>query len=81
MEISFAPELEAKLNRIAAQTGKGADQIVKELVATISITTNGSGKKWRRVLLLSIGASPSLTKRCVTKWSEFSARDEVPLVA
>jgi predicted transcriptional regulator len=34
MEISFAPELEAKLNRIAAQTGKGVDQIVKELVAS-----------------------------------------------
>lgn len=34
MEISFAPELEAKLNRIASQTGKGPDQIVQELVAT-----------------------------------------------
>lgn len=34
MEISFAPELEAKLNRIASQTGKGADQVVRELVAT-----------------------------------------------
>jgi len=33
MEISLAPELEAKLNRIAAQTGKGADQVVQELVA------------------------------------------------
>ena len=32
MEISFAPELEAKLNRIASQTGKGADQVVRELV-------------------------------------------------
>ena len=34
MEISFPPELEAKLNRIASQTGKAADKIVKELVAT-----------------------------------------------
>jgi predicted transcriptional regulator len=34
MEISFAPELEAKLSRIAAQTGKGVDQVVKELVAS-----------------------------------------------
>jgi predicted transcriptional regulator len=33
MEITFAPELEAKLNRIASQSGKGADQIVQELVA------------------------------------------------
>lgn len=33
MEISFAPELEEKLNRIASQTGKGPDQIVQELVA------------------------------------------------
>jgi predicted transcriptional regulator len=34
MEISFAPELEAKLIRIASEIGKGADQIVQELVAT-----------------------------------------------
>lgn len=34
MEISFAPELEAKLNRIASQTGKEPDQIVQELVAS-----------------------------------------------
>ena len=33
MEISFAPELEAKLNQIASQTGKGTSQIVQELVA------------------------------------------------
>ena len=34
MQISLAPELEAKLNRIASQTGKRADQIVQELVAS-----------------------------------------------
>ena len=34
MEISFAPELEAKLNRVASQTGKGPDQVVRELVAS-----------------------------------------------
>jgi predicted transcriptional regulator len=34
MEISFAPELEAKLNRIASQTGKGPDEVVRELVAS-----------------------------------------------
>jgi predicted transcriptional regulator len=34
MEISFAPELEARLNRIASQTGKEPDQIVQELVAS-----------------------------------------------
>jgi predicted transcriptional regulator len=33
MEISFAPELEAKLNQVASQTGKGASQIVEDLVA------------------------------------------------
>ncbi len=33
MEIFFSPELEAKLNRIASQTGKGASQVVQELVA------------------------------------------------
>ncbi|HEY1799595.1 MAG TPA: hypothetical protein VGG46_01570 [Terriglobales bacterium] len=33
MEISLAPELEAKLNRIASETGKGANQVVQELVA------------------------------------------------
>lgn len=34
MEISFAPELEARLNRIASQSGKGASQVVQELVAS-----------------------------------------------
>jgi predicted transcriptional regulator len=33
MEISLAPELEAKLNRIASETGKGASQVVQELVS------------------------------------------------
>jgi predicted transcriptional regulator len=34
MEISFAPELEAKLNRIASQAGKAPGEIVRELVAS-----------------------------------------------
>jgi len=34
MEVSLAPELEARLNRIASQTGKDPDQIVQELIAT-----------------------------------------------
>jgi predicted transcriptional regulator len=34
MEISFAPDLEARLNQIASQAGKRADQIVQELVAS-----------------------------------------------
>jgi predicted transcriptional regulator len=34
MEISFAPEIEAKLKQIASQTGKDADQVVQELVAS-----------------------------------------------
>jgi predicted transcriptional regulator len=33
MEIRFAPELEARLNQIASQTGKGTDEVVRELVA------------------------------------------------
>jgi predicted transcriptional regulator len=33
MEISFAPELEARLNRIASEAGKGPDEVVRELVA------------------------------------------------
>jgi predicted transcriptional regulator len=34
MEISFTPELEAKLSRIASQTGKQPYQIVQELVTS-----------------------------------------------
>jgi len=34
MEISFAPELEAKLDRIASHAGKRPDEIVRELVAS-----------------------------------------------
>ncbi len=33
MEISFAPELEARLARIASQSGKGPNEVVRELVA------------------------------------------------
>ena len=33
MEISLAPELESRLARIAAEAGKGVDQVVQELVA------------------------------------------------
>jgi predicted transcriptional regulator len=33
MQISLAPELEAKLNQIASQSGKDPGQIVEELVA------------------------------------------------
>lgn len=33
MEISLAPELEAKLNEIASEAGKGPSQVVEELVA------------------------------------------------
>jgi predicted transcriptional regulator len=32
MEISLAPELEARLTRIASETGKAANQVVEELV-------------------------------------------------
>lgn len=34
MEISFAPELKAKLERIASEAGKRPDEIVRELVAS-----------------------------------------------
>ena len=34
MEIHFTVELEAKLNRIAADTGRPAEQIVNDLVQT-----------------------------------------------
>ena len=32
MEVSLAPEIEARLARIAAEAGKAADQVVRELV-------------------------------------------------
>jgi predicted transcriptional regulator len=34
MEISLTPEVEAGLARIAAETGKAANQVVQELVAS-----------------------------------------------
>jgi predicted transcriptional regulator len=33
MEISLAPELEARLSRIASEAGKAAKQVVEELVS------------------------------------------------
>jgi predicted transcriptional regulator len=34
MEILFAPELKARLERIASQNGKRPDEVVRELVAS-----------------------------------------------
>jgi predicted transcriptional regulator len=34
MEISLAPEIEARLARIASEEGKAANQVVQDLVAT-----------------------------------------------
>jgi predicted transcriptional regulator len=34
MEIPFTPELEAKLDQVASETGRGADQLVVELVTS-----------------------------------------------
>jgi predicted DNA-binding protein len=33
MEVHFAPELEAKLNELAATTGRPADELVQDVVA------------------------------------------------
>ena len=33
MEVRFAPELEAKLNELAATTGRPADELVQDVVA------------------------------------------------
>ena len=34
MEIHFAPELEATLRRVASETGRGAEEVVQDLVET-----------------------------------------------
>ena len=33
MEVRFAPELEAKLNELAATTGRPADELVQDVIA------------------------------------------------
>ena len=33
MEVHFTPDLEKKLNELAAKTGRGADEIVQDVVA------------------------------------------------
>lgn len=33
MEVSLAPEVEARLAQLASETGKGANQVVQELVS------------------------------------------------
>ena len=33
MEVHFTPDLDKKLNELAAKTGRGADQIVQDVVA------------------------------------------------
>ena len=33
MEVHFTPDLEKKLNELAAQTGRGADELVQDVMA------------------------------------------------
>ena len=33
MEVHFSPELEKKLNDLAAKSGRGADELVQDVVA------------------------------------------------
>ena len=33
MEVPFAPEVQARLNQLASESGKGVDEIVQELVS------------------------------------------------
>ena len=78
----YSLHLSLKPNLIESppKPAKGWTRSRNSWLRAISITINGSGKKWRRVWLLSIGASPSQTKKCVARWSESSARVEDPLV-
>jgi predicted transcriptional regulator len=34
MEINFSPEFQAQLNRVASESGRGAEQLVRDLVQT-----------------------------------------------
>jgi predicted transcriptional regulator len=34
MEVHFSPEFEAQLKRVASETGRGAEQLVQEIVQT-----------------------------------------------
>ena len=48
MDLHVPPELEAKLNRLAAGTGRDAEQVALDLLANSLEHDDGSGVKWRR---------------------------------
>jgi predicted transcriptional regulator len=45
MELHLSPELQAKVDRIAAQEGRDAQSLVQEAVERLWDTTNGSFAK------------------------------------
>ena len=49
MILKVPPELEAKLARLAAQTGRTVEQVALDLLASSVIMKNGSDAKSRRV--------------------------------
>jgi hypothetical protein len=48
MELRVPPDLEAKLNRLAESTGRTAEQLALDLLATLLSTTSGFGVRWKR---------------------------------
>jgi predicted DNA-binding protein len=75
MEISLAPEVEARLARIASEEGKAANQVVQELVASYldhdEWFRREVQKGWRRW----IAASLSRTRKWAAKLSVSSGLD------
>ena len=61
MNLQVPPELEAKLTRLAAETGRTADQVAIDLLASSWITTSGSAARLKRVGLPRVKADCSST--------------------
>jgi predicted transcriptional regulator len=81
MEISLAPELEARLARIDSEAGKAANQVVQELVANYVDHDEWFKRKCRKGWTLSTAASLCRMSMWAGKSSASSDPDDSSLVS
>jgi hypothetical protein len=79
MNLHVPPELEAKLTRLAAETGRTVDQVALELLRARWTTTNGSGAKSRRAGSPPVKADCSTTRMSPLGWTGAIVADARPL--
>jgi predicted transcriptional regulator len=75
MEVKLSPELQAKLDNIAAQQGRDAASLVHEAVERLMVTTSGSSARCKKAWRRSIAAKRSSMTKLPPEWKSSSPRN------